>query len=283
MAGRPVGEQLTAVTLYTSIYNDPACRSGAIRNFICRFCLLALYTLSTAVCAEQPVRVFAAASLTNALNDIGAAWQKAGHPKPSLAYGSSSTLAKQVEAGAPADVLASADLTWMDYLDQRGWVVANTRSNLLGNELVLIVPKGKQFPVQMKTGFDIAGAFDGKLCTGEPGVVPVGIYARQALESLHWWSSLQGRIVGTDDVRTALAFVERGECPLGIVYATDAKISDKVEVLDRFPDGSHKPIVYPFAAVKNSRPEATAFLKYLQSSPTAAAIFEHYGFVRFKQ
>jgi molybdate transport system substrate-binding protein len=251
-----------------------------MRNLICRFCLLGLLALSTAVCAEQPVRVFAAASLTNALNDIGAEWQKAGHPKPSLAYSSSSILAKQIEAGAPADVFASADLAWMDYLDQRGWIVANTRANLLGNELVLIVPKGKQFPVRMKAGFDIAAAFDGKLCTGEPGVVPVGIYAKQSLESLGWWQPLQGRIVGTDDVRTALAFVERGECPLGIVYATDAKISDKVEVLDRFPDNSHKPIVYPFASVKNARPEAKAFLRFLQSSPIAAGIFEHYGFTR---
>jgi len=158
-----------------------------MRALICRFCLFALFALSMPACAEQPVRVFAAASLTNALDDIAVQWQKAGHPKPSLAYGSSSTLAKQIEAGAPADVFASADLTWMDYLDQRGWVVASTRANLLGNDLVLIVPKGKRFPVQMKAGFDIAAAFDGKLCTGEPGVVPVGIYARQSLEFLGWW------------------------------------------------------------------------------------------------
>ena len=253
-----------------------------MRALLYRFGLLALFLGSTVVHAEDPVRVFAAASLTNALNDIGAEWQKAGHPKPSLAYGSSSTLAKQVEAGAPADIFASADLTWMDYLDQRGWIAANTRVNLLGNDLVLIVPKGKRFPVQMKKDFDIADAFDGKLCTGEPGVVPVGIYAKQSLESLGWWSSLQGRIVGTDDVRTALAFVERGECPLGIVYATDAKISDKVEVLDRFPDSSHKPIVYPFAAVKNARAETKAFMRFVEISPVAAGIFERYGFVRLK-
>jgi molybdate transport system substrate-binding protein len=244
--------------------------------------LLAIFMLSTAAHAEQPVRVFAAASLTNALNDIGAEWQKAGHPKPSLAYGSSSTLAKQIEAGAPADVFASADLTWMDYLDQRGWIAANSRVSLLGNDLVLVVPKGKKFPVQMKAGFDLAAAFDGKLCTGEPDVVPVGKYAKQSLQSLGWWPSLQGRIVGTDDVRTALAFVERGECPLGIVYVTDAKISDKVEVLDRFPDDSHKPIVYPFAAVKNARPGAKAFLQFVETSPVAVGIFEHYGFIRLK-
>jgi molybdate transport system substrate-binding protein len=228
------------------------------------------------------VRVFAAASLTNALNDIGAEWQKAGHPKPSLAYGSTSTLAKQIEAGAPADLFASADLSWMDYLDQRGWIIADTRANLLGNQLVLIVPKGKRFDIKMQPGFDLAAAFDGKLCTGEPDVVPVGKYAKQSLESLGWWTALQGRIVGTADVRTALAFVERGECPLGIVYATDAKISDKVEVLAQLPDSSHTPIVYPFAAVKNARPEARDFLKFVQSSPEATAIFERYGFSRLE-
>ena len=253
-----------------------------MRAVIYRLGLLAALLCSTVAHAEEAVRVFAAASLTNALNNIGAQWQKAGHPKPSLAYGASSPLAKQIEAGAPADVFASADLTWMDYLDQRGRIETKTRANLLGNDLVLIVPKGKGFPVQMKAGFDIGSAFDGKLCTGEPGVVPVGIYAKQSLEALGWWQSLQGRIVGTDDVRTALAFVERGECPLGIVYATDARISDKVEVLDRFPDSSHKPIVYPFAAVKNSRPETRAFLQFMQTSPVAAGIFERYGFIRLK-
>lgn len=251
-----------------------------MRSLIGRLGLLALFAISTAVRAEEPVRVFAAASVTNALNDIATAWQQDGHPKPVIAYAASSTLAKQIEAGAPADVFASADLAWMDYLDQRGWLVPNTRVNLLGNELVLIVPKGKSFPVRMTSKFELAQAFDGKLCTGEPGVVPVGIYARQALTSLGWWQALQGRIVGSDDVRTALAFVERGECPLGIVYATDAKISDKVQVLARFPDSSHKPIVYPFAAVKNAGPETRAFLQYLQTSPKAATIFVRYGFSR---
>lgn len=248
-------------------------------NCVCLFALL-LPGLVQAQAGEQPVRVFAAASLTNALTDIGAAWQKAGHPKPSLAFGASSALAKQVEAGAPADVFASADGTWMDYLDQRSRLVAGTRSNVLGNTLVLIVPAGRRFPIEMKRGFDIAGAFTGKVCTGEPGVVPVGIYARQGLEGLGWWTPLQKRIVGSDDVRTALAFVERGECPLGVVYATDAKISSKVEVLATFPASTHKPIVYPFAAVKGARPETAAFLEFVRTAPVAAAIFDKYGFVR---
>ncbi|GAA5069044.1 molybdate ABC transporter substrate-binding protein [Lysobacter panacisoli] len=254
-----------------------------MRAWIHRVFLLLVLALSGPALAEEPVRVFAAASLTNALNDIGAEWEKAGHPKPSLAYAASSALAKQIEAGAPADVFASADLTWMDYLDQRGKVQAGTRTNLLGNSLVMIVPQGRRFPVQTKRGFDLAGAFTGKLCTGEPGVVPVGIYAREAMQNLGWWDSLKGRVVGTDDVRTALTFVERGECPLGIVYATDAKISQKVELLATFPANTHKPIVYPFAAVEGARPETKAFLRFVQTSPAAAAIFAKYGFTLLKR
>lgn len=240
--------------------------------------LLAAVTLPAR--AESPVRVFAAASLTNVLNEIGAQWQAAGHPAPSLAYASSAALAKQIEAGAPADLFASADLKWMDYLDQRDKVDAASRRNLLGNTLVLIAPKGRGFAVTLRRDFDLARAFSGKLCTGEPGVVPVGGYARQSLETLGWWPALQRRLVGTEDVRTALAFVERGECPAGIVYATDAAGSNKVEVLARFPDGSHQPIVYPFALVQGARPEAAGFLRYLQTSPAAAASFARHGFIR---
>jgi molybdate transport system substrate-binding protein len=134
----------------------------------------------------------------------------------------------------------------------------------------------------MQQGFDIASAFKGKLCTGEPGVVPVGIYAKESLENLGWWPKLTGRIVGTDDVRTALAFVERGECPAGIVYATDATISEKVEVLAPFPESTHKPIVYPFASVKGARTETRALLEYLVRSSEAAAVFTHHGFVMLK-
>lgn len=243
--------------------------------------LLALLLVAPVTLASDAVRVFAAASLTNALTDLGSAWEKAGHPKPVLAFGASSALAKQIEAAAPADVFASADATWMDYLDQRGKIDTATRVNLLGNRLVLIVPKGRRFDVEMKPGFDFAGAFEGKVCTGEPGVVPVGLYAQQSLQTLGWWPAIAPRLVGTDDVRTALAFVERGECPAGIVYATDAAISEEVEVLSTFPESTHIPIVYPFARVRGARPEAAAFLAYL-ASPQAAAVFERYGFSRPK-
>ena len=243
--------------------------------------LLVFVALLAAACtvqAEEAVRVFAAASLANALGDVAALWQKAGHPAPSLAYGASSTLAKQIEAGAPADLFASADLSWMDYLQARERIVPGSRVDLLGNDLVLIVPKEHRFPVTMAAGFDLGRSFSGKLCTGEPGVVPVGTYARQGLDYFGWWAGLAGRIVGTDDVRTGLTFVARGECPLGIVYATDAAISDRVEVLARFPPESHKPIHYPFAIVRDARPDAQAFFDFLKRSPEAAAIFRHYGF-----
>jgi molybdate transport system substrate-binding protein len=239
-----------------------------MHRFLLLSVLLLCGPLQAAGSAEAPVRIFAAASLTDALNEVAAQWRRAGHPQPSLAFGASSTLAKQVEAGAPADVFASADLKWMDYLDQRSRIDHTTRANLLGNTLVLIAPRGKGFKARMEPGFAIADAFAGKLCTGEPGVVPVGIYAKESLEKLGWWSSLQGRIVGTDDVRTALAFVERGECGAVVTVAA-------------FPAQTHAPIVYPFAAVKNARPETLAFLRFLHTSQ-AAAIFRRHGFTVLK-
>lgn len=249
----------------------------AIRGLILIFLLLSCHAHGAERGREAPVRVFAAASLTNALNDVALEWRRAGHPQPSLAFGASSVLAKQVEAGAPADVFASADLQWMDYLDRRARIDRASRVNLLGNTLVLIAPRGKRFEAKAQPGFRIAEAFAGKLCTGETGTVPAGIYARESLQTLGWWPALQGRIVGTDDVRTALAFVERGECGAGIVYATDARISNRVDVVAALPADTHAPIVYPFALVANARPEARAFLRYLRT-PAAAAIFARHGF-----
>lgn len=243
---------------------------------ICQLLLL-MSVLAGTASAEAPVRVFAAASLTHALNDIAVVWQRAGHPPPSLAYAASSALAKQIEAGAPADLFASADLSWMDYLEQRGKLEPGTRRQLLGNTLVLIVPKGRRFAVTMAAGFDFAAAFTGRLCSGQPELVPAGIYAREALQRLGWWTAIEPRLVGTDDVRGALAFVERGECAAGIVYASDARISRKVEVVAQFPATTHRPIVYPFAVVKGGRREARDFLDHLRSEH-AVAIFAQHGF-----
>lgn len=239
--------------------------------------LLLLVLLPFAAHAEEPARIYAAASLTNALTDIAEQWTQAGHPKPTLVFAASSALAKQIENGAPADVFASADRKWMDYLVERSRIDPASRVELLGNELVLIAPAGKEFTVEMKSGFDLAAAFKGKVCTGEPESVPVGIYAREALTTLGWWTALAPRIVGTDDVRTALAFVERGECPLGVVYATDAAISKKVAVIGRFPAETHTPIVYPFALVTGAGADSGAFLDYLKTN-AATGVFKHYGF-----
>lgn len=232
--------------------------------------------------AADPTRIYAAASLTTAITDAAARWQKAGHPAPTTVFAASSTLAKQIEAGAPADIFASADLSWMDYVEKAGRLQAGSRANLLGNALVLIAPTGEApTGIHLEKGFDLPGAFKGRLCTGEPGVVPVGIYAQEALTKLGWWTALQPRIVGADDVRSALAFVERGECPLGIVYATDAAISAKVEVVGIFPENSHAPVIYPFALIKGASPDAQAFFAYLKSS-AVTDIFERNGFTQLK-
>ncbi len=231
----------------------------------------------TTVHAEDVVRVFAAASLTNALDDVARQWRAQGHPAPVLVYASSATLARQIEAGAPADIYASADQNWMDHLSRRGLVQETTRVDLLGNRLVLIAPRGQAPLVRISVDFDLASAFVGKLCMGEPDGVPAGIYARQTLQKLRWFERLQSRIVGTDDVRAALAFVERGECALGIVYATDAAISQRVETVAEFPAELHAPIVYPFALIQDARAPAAAFLNFL-GSESARPIFVAHGF-----
>lgn len=241
------------------------------------FALLLLLAASAAAGAATPARVYAAASLTNALEELAAQWQRAGHPRPVLVFGASSTLARQIGSGAPADAFVSADPAWTLHLERRGRIPAGTRVDLLGNRLAMIVPRGRRFPVRLHRGFDLAGAFKGRVCTGEPATVPAGTYARQALRSMGWWEALEPRLVGTEDVRTALAFVERGECPLGIVYETDARISRRVEVLARFPAGTHAPIVYPAALVRGASPEARAFMHHLRS-PRARAVFERHGF-----
>ncbi len=228
--------------------------------------------------AEEPVRIFAAASLTNVLTEISAQWERRGHPAPRLAFGGTATMARQLAAGAPADLFVAADGRWMDELEKQGRLVPGTRTDLLGNELVLIAPRGRSFDVELRPGFPFSRAFSGKLCIGEPDVVPAGTYAKQSLESLQWWDSLQGRIVGTEDVRSALAFVERGECAAGIVYTTDAAISDRVVVIARFPPQSHAPIVFPVALLMNATPQAHDYLSYLRSQ-AAAAIFRRHGFV----
>lgn len=263
------------MSLYMTVY------TGSIANRPMRLLFRSLFLivlLPLAGRAEDATRVYAAASLTNALTAIAEQWTEAGHARPTLVFAASSALAKQIENGAPADLFASADRRWMDYLAERRRIDITSRVDLLGNELVLIAPAGREFAVEMKSGFQLAGAFKGKLCTGEPDAVPVGTYGKEALTAMGWWSALATRVVGTDDVRTALAFVERGECPLGLVYATDAAISKKVSVIARFPPETHTPIVYPFALAAGARSESREFLAYLKTD-AALSVFRRHGFV----
>lgn len=230
--------------------------------------------------ADEKLTVFAAASLTNALTDISTQFEKEKVPsKVMQSFAASSTLAKQIENGAPADVFISADSKWMNYLQDKKLINTASRKELLGNKLVIVAPKGRGFNVKFDKSFDFAKAFDGRLCTGDIESVPAGIYAKESLTYLKWWDAVKTRIVGAQDVRGALTFVERGECAAGIVYETDAKISNKVEIVATFPEESHKPIVYPMAILANAKnPQLSGeYLTYLQSN-TALDIFKRYGF-----
>ena len=245
------------------------------------FSLVFLWALgSRAVAADEKVIVFAAASTNNALTDIGKIFmeKKMGEFTPSFA--SSSTLAKQIENGAPANIFLSADQKWMDYLAEKKMIDAASRTDLLGNRLVLIAPADSKLEsLSVTSTLKLSELLaDGKLAMGDPDHVPAGIYGKKALESLNLWQSIQDRVARAEDVRAALLLVERGEAPLGIVYATDAAISDKVKVVGIFPEDSHPPVIYPVAAVAGQdTPAARRFLSFLKS-PEAKAIFEKYGF-----
>src|SRR5277367_2754454 len=231
-----------------------------------RFLLLVLTLLVPLTARAQELTVFAAASLTDAMKDVAALWTKDGHPALRLSFGASSTLARQIEQGAPVNLFASADEKWMDYLSDKKLIVADTRKDLLGNDLVLVVPADKPQHITIGPGFDLLGLLgpNGRIATGDPAHVPVGLYAEQALKKLGMWDAVQPRLARTDDVRGALLLVERGEAPAGIVYATDAAVSKGVMVAGVFPPGSHDPVSYPFAVVKSGdTPEARALMTFL--------------------
>jgi molybdate transport system substrate-binding protein len=245
-----------------------------------RFLLFICILLAPIVARAQELTVFAAASLTDAMNDVSTHWVTAGHKPLRLSFGSSSTLARQIEQGAPANVFASADEKWMNYLTDKGLIVAGSRKDLLSNDLVLVVPATK--PVHLKIGpnFDLAGLLgpNGRLAVGDPAHVPVGIYAQQALTKLGLWDNIAPKLARTDDVRAGLLLVERGEAPAGIVYGTDAAVSKAVMVAGIFPASSHDAITYPFAVVKSGdTPDAHALLTFL-ASPQAREVFLKRGF-----
>lgn len=238
-------------------------------------------TLSLAAKAQaDDVVVFAAASLTNALNEIGQNFTaKTGH-KIVPSYAASSALAKQVEQGAIAQVFASADTQWVDYLQDKKLINPDTRFHLLGNRLVLIAPSDSKLDkLEVTAKTDIAKlAGNGRIATGNPDSVPVGIYFKQAMERANQWKDVEPKVARADSVRAALALVERGEAPLGVVYETDAAISKKVKIVGAFPGTMHDPIIYPFALIAGQeKPAAKAFLDYLKTNE-AKGVFVRYGF-----
>jgi molybdate transport system substrate-binding protein len=245
-----------------------------------RFLLFLCMLLMPLAARAQTLTVFAAASLTDAMKDVSALWVKAGHPALTMSFGASSTLARQIEQGAPANLFASADEKWMDYVAQKNLIVASTRQDLLGNDLVLVVPANKPLHVTIGPNFNLLMILGstGRLAVGDPAHVPVGIYAKQALTKLGLWDSIEPRLARTADVRSGLLLVERGEAPAGIVYGTDAAVSKGVMVAGTFPASSHDPITYPFAVTKTGdTPEARALLKFM-AGPQARAAFVQRGF-----
>jgi molybdate transport system substrate-binding protein len=229
--------------------------------------------------APQSLTVFAAASLRNALDDVDTAFTRETGIKITASFAATSALMKQIENGAPADVFFSADSDWMDYGAQRELIRAQSRVDLLGNELVLIAPRGSSLgDVKIVPGFDLAGlAGTGRIVTGDVRAVPVGRYAKAALENLGVWEKAKTQFAMTENVRAALTLVARGEAALGIVYATDARVEPGAKVIGVFPSDSHPPIVYPVALTRAAVRDATRYLLFLRSR-AAKDIFESYGF-----
>jgi molybdate transport system substrate-binding protein len=247
----------------------------------CLFGLVLALSALTLQAAERgaELTVFAAASLKEAMDEAAAAYQREHGVSVRMSYAASSALARQIEQGAPADVFFSADLEWMDYLQQRGRIDPAARHHLLGNRLVLIAPRNRPASVSLTRPGAIAAALgNGRLAVGQTSSVPAGKYARMALQSLGAWDSVRSRLAESDSVRAALMLVARGETPLGIVYLSDANAEPAVRVVATFPVDSHPAIIYPVAALTGSRKAAaSAFVDWL-SSPAARLIFERRGF-----
>jgi molybdate transport system substrate-binding protein len=244
------------------------------------FAAFALLLQPCAVIAQPaaPVTVFAAASLTDSLKAVADAYKAKTGATITLSFGASSTLARQIDQGAQADIFMSADTDWMDYLQKNGRIADGTRKDLLGNQLVLVAASDSKAAPKIAPHFDLAGALgDGRLALADPASVPAGKYAKASLTALGVWDSVAAKVAPAENVRVALEYVSRGEAPFGIVYATDAKVAPTVRVVGIFPEDSHAPIVYPAALTKNASPAAKDFLAFL-SGAQAKAIFEKAGF-----
>ncbi len=243
-----------------------------------RLVFLFLALLAAPAFAAPPL-VLAAASLQESLNAAADAWAAKHHERPTLSFASSSVLAKQIDAGAPADIFISADEPWMDDVAQRGLMKPGTRVSFLANRLVLVAPVANARPIAIRKGFPLVALIgSGKTAMGEVNSVPAGKYGKEALTNLGVWGAVAPKVAGADNVRSALALVERGEAPYGIVYATDAAASKGVKVVGVFPATSHRPITYPIAILTAATsPDAEGFRRFLVSGQ-GKAIFARYGF-----
>src|SRR5437588_312556 len=243
------------------------------------FAILCGSAASPALAEDNILTVFAAASMKNALDDIDTAFTAKTGITVNASYAASSVLAKQIEQGAPADVFVSADTDWMDYATGKKAINEPTRVNLLGNSIVLIAPKDSEInSVPIAQGFDLAKlAGDGKIATGDVKSVPVGKYAKAALEKLGAWTAAEPKFAMADSVRAALTLVARGEANLGIVYSTDAKVEPGVKIVGTFPADSHPAIIYPVAATTTAKAGTADYLAFLRSS-AAKTVLEKYGF-----
>ncbi|MFN6986479.1 MAG: molybdate ABC transporter substrate-binding protein, partial [Rhizobium oryzihabitans] len=220
--------------------------------------------------AAEKVTVFAAASMKNALDAINAEWAKESGNEATVSYAASSALAKQIEQGAPADIFISADLAWMDYVAEKKLIETESRSNLLGNRIVLVAPADKAKSVDIKQDFDLAGLVgDGRLAMGAVDSVPAGKYGKAALEKLGVWSSVEKKVAGAESVRAALLLVSRGEAPYGIVYQTDAAADPGVKIVGTFPEDSHPPIIYPVAILSEAKSPAANTVEASERPRTA--------------
>jgi molybdate transport system substrate-binding protein len=246
---------------------------------VLRTLIACLFALAAHTAAARDVTVYAAASLTGALQEVGDGFTAKGGPKIKFSFAASSLLARQIEAGAEADVFVSADSEWMNYLADRNLIQTASRKDVLSNRLVLISAQNNPIRLKIAPNFPLLQALgDGRLAVADPDSVPAGRYAKSALTSLGVWGTVAERLVRAENVRVALTYVARGEAPLGIVYETDAKAEPKVKVVDVFPADSHLPIVYPFALTQSgTSAEAKAFLDYTKSAK-AADVFRKYGF-----
>lgn len=250
-----------------------------MRRLLFFLLILSVFAGRSAEARERGPLVLAAASLQDSLTAAADAWTAQGHERPILSFAASSALARQIEAGAPADLFLSADEPWMDAVAKKGLLRRGTRATLLTNKLVLIAPAGTMKVIPIRRGFPLARALgNGRLAIADPGSVPAGKYGKASLTALGVWPEIAVKIAAAENVRAALAMVERRQVPLGIVYGTDARASKAVRIVGVFPAASHPPITYPLALLSRStHREAAGFHRFLLSA-RGKAIFRHYGF-----